>query len=250
MIVRGNKQWRTADPRLPCRVALLIRSRLARLPSCDRFPLSPGATMIPRINFITSSAVIAALCTTACGDGSTSPTQAVPPSIPRFSGGSSGGGGGGTPAPSPTSVVGYSNLGASDSVSTLIGWGLIGLLQTPAGFFADVAERFAPTTSGTIASIRLAVQQTGTGGNGGYSVLVYADNSSAPDSTSCSTGACQGTTLGTLIGTFQGRTIRQVFGATTAGLSTIAVSNGPRLQAGPNFWIKVCRHRRRGSRGA
>lgn len=195
--------------------------------------------MISRINFITSSAVIAALCTTACGDGSTSPTQAVPPSIPRFSGGSSGGGGGGTPAPSPTSVVGYSNLGASDSVSTFIGWGLIGLLQTPAGFFADVAERFAPTTSGTIASIRLAVQQTGTGGNGGYSVLVYADNSSAPDSTSCSTGACQGTTLGTLIGTFQGRTIRQVFGATTAGLSTIAVSNGPRLQAGPNFWIKV-----------
>ncbi len=195
--------------------------------------------MISRINFITSSAVIAALCTTACGDGSTSPTQAVPPSVPRFSGGSSGGGGGGSPAPSPTSVVGYSNLGASDSVSTFIGWGLVGLLQTPAGFFADVAERFAPTTSGTIASIRLAVQQTGTGGNGGYSVLVYADNSSAPDSTSCSTGACQGTTLGTLIGTFQGRTIRQVFGATTAGLSTIAVSNGPRLQAGLNFWIEV-----------
>ena len=197
--------------------------------------------MMSRVKyFSTSSAVVVALLTTACNDAPTRPTQAAPLFVPRLSGGTSGGGGGGgTPAPSPTSVVGYSNLGASDSVPTFIGWGLVGLLQTPAGFFADVAERFAPTASGAIAVIRLAVQQTGTGGNGGYSVFVYADNASAPDSSVCSPGACQGTTIGALIGTFQGRTIRQVFGATTAGLSTITVSNGPKLQAGLNYWIQV-----------
>lgn len=60
-----------------------------------------------------------------------------------------------------------------------------------------------------------------------------------PDSSVCWGDACAGTTIGTLVGTFQGKTAKQASGATTAGLSVISVSNGPRLLAGANYWVKV-----------
>ena len=138
-----------------------------------------------------------------------------------------------------TGVVSYSNFGPTDSVPNFIGWGLVGLLTTPAGFFTDVTERFSPTVSGSLSTIRLALQQTGTGGNGSYTVNLYADNATPPDTSVCWGDACTGTTIGTLIGTFQGKATKQVFGATTAVLSVISVANGPRLQAGVNYWIKV-----------
>jgi uncharacterized repeat protein (TIGR01451 family) len=146
---------------------------------------------------------------------------------------------GGTTNVATTSVVSYTNFGPTDAVSTTIGWGLVGLLTTPAGFFTDVAERFTPTVSGTLASIRLALEQTGTGGNGSYTLYLYADNATPPDTSVCWAGACTGTTIGTLIGTFQGKTSKQVFGATTSTLSVISMSNGPSLLAGANYWIKV-----------
>lgn len=137
------------------------------------------------------------------------------------------------------SVVSYSNFGPTDSVSTFIGWALVGLQTAPAGFFADVAERFTPTVSGSLASVRLALEQTGTGGNGSYTLNLYADNATPPDSSACWAAACAGTTTGTLIGTFQGKTSKQVFGATISTLSVISVSNGPKLVAGANYWFKV-----------
>lgn len=205
--------------------------------------------MTARTRFLLGAATCAALLTTACSDTVTRPSQAAP-SSPRTSGGSGSGGGGisgggggtagggGSTAPT-TGVVSYSNFGPTDVVSTFIGWGLVGTLTTPAGFFSDVAERFSPTVSGSIATIRLALQQTGTGGNGSYTLYLYADNATPPDTSVCWPGACEGTTIGTLIGTFQGKTTKQVFAATTAVLSAISVSNGPRLQAGVNYWFKV-----------
>jgi uncharacterized repeat protein (TIGR01451 family) len=138
-----------------------------------------------------------------------------------------------------TSVVSYSNFGATDSVSTFIGCPLVGLLTTPAGFFTDVAERFSPTASGSLASIRLALQQTGTGGNGSYTVNLYADNAASPDSSVCWADACTGTTMGTLVGTFQGKAAKQVFNVATSTISTVTVANGPKLLAGVNYWLKV-----------
>jgi uncharacterized repeat protein (TIGR01451 family) len=139
----------------------------------------------------------------------------------------------------PTGVVSYSNFGPTDSVSTFIGWALVGLQTIPAGFFTDVAERFSPTVSGSLASIRLALQQTGTGGNGSYTVNLYADNAASPDSSVCWADACTGTTMGTLVGTFQGKAAKQVFNVAISTISTVTVANGPKLLAGVNYWLKV-----------
>jgi len=136
-------------------------------------------------------------------------------------------------------VLSYSNFGPTDSVPNFIGWGLVGLLTTPAGFFTDVTERFSPTVSGSLSSIRLAVEQTGTGGSGSYTVNLYADNATPPDTSVCTGDACAGTTIGILVGTFQGKATKHVFGATTAPLSVISLASGPRLQAGVNYWIRV-----------
>ena len=199
--------------------------------------------MITRTRFIVGAATIAALFTTACSDAVTSPTR-VPQST-TFSaqggvgGGGTSGGGGGTVTAPVTGVVSYANFAPTDTVGTFVGWALVGMLTTPAGFFTDVAERFSPTVSGSVATIRLALQQTGTGGNGSYTLYLYADNATPPDTSICWADACQGTTIGALIGTFQGKTVKQSFGLKAAVLSIINVSNGPRLQAGLNYWFKV-----------
>ena len=129
---------------------------------------------------------------------------------------------GGTAPVNNTAVVSYSNFGATDVVPMFVGWGLTGLQAT--GFFDDFAEQFTPTVSGAMANIRLAIQQTATGGNGSYTVSVYTDNVAAPN------------TIGTLVGTFQGKSVQN---GATSPLSTIAISNGPRLVAGQSYWLKV-----------
>jgi hypothetical protein len=188
--------------------------------------------MSARIRLVPGVVAIVAILASACSDVATSPTRTARPSAPLASGGSGSGGGGipggggvggggGSTAPT-TSVVTYSNFGPTDVIPRFVGWGLTGMQTT--GFFDDFAEQFVPAASGSITSIRLGIQQGGTGGNGSYTLYLYADNATAPN------------TIGTLIATFQGQSAKN--GATSA-LSTINVSNGPRLQAGVNYWFKL-----------
>lgn len=147
-------------------------------------------------------------------------------------GGGGTGGGGGSTVPA-TSVVSYSNLGPTDVIPTLGvgsgGWGLTGSLTSfkfnePVGYFDDLSFQFSPTATGSIASIRLAVQRTVNGGSDGYTVYLYTDNATTPN------------TIGNLVGTFQGRSAKI---DAASPLSAIAVTNGPIIQAGVNYWIKV-----------
>lgn len=180
--------------------------------------------MIARTRSLLGAAAFALLLTTACSETATSPTGISSPAGPRLSGGS-GSGGGGTPAPT-TSVVGYTNFGPAGAIAATEGWGAAGLESTGViGFFEDLSFQFSPTVTGSVTNFKLLVQKSFTNvGSDAYSVLLFADNATAPN------------TIGTLIGTFQGKAAALT---ATSAVSTISTSNGPRLVAGVNYWIRV-----------
>src|ERR1035437_7863136 len=140
-----------------------------------------------------------------------------------FASGGTGGGGGTT---APTSVVSYSNFGPAGATSVFTGWGAAGVESTGVvGYFDDLSFQFSPTVTGSVTNFKLLVQKSFTNvGSDAYAVLLYSDNAATPN------------TIGSLIGTFQGKAA-SLFA--TSALSSISVSNGPVLQAGVNYWIKV-----------
>lgn len=239
MILRGSKQWRTADPRLPCRVALLIRSRLARLPSCDRFPLSSGCNhdFAHQLHhqFRGHRRSVHDRVRRRVHESNASGATIRPP------------------------VLGWvirwrwrrqSRAVAHERGRLFKPWCVrlrvdlhrLGTRRPPPDAGRLLCGRRGAVRADYLRHHRLHPARGPTDRDRRERRLFGARvrrQFVRARFDLCSTGACQGTTLGTLIGTFQGRTIRQVFGATTAGLSTIAVSNGPRLQAGLNFWIEV-----------
>jgi hypothetical protein len=79
--------------------------------------------------------------------------------------------------------------------------------------------------TGNVATIRIPLHQFDTGGNGGFTVSLFTDNSAAPN------------TLGTKIGSFRGQAVRT--GSTSTAIPTVSISNGPQLQAGLLYWIEV-----------
>ena len=186
--------------------------------------------MITRTRFIVGAATIAALFTTACSDAVTSPTRVAQPTT--FSaqggvgggGGIAGGGGGGTVA--TTNVVSYTSFGPAGAVAVTEGWGATGVESTGIiGYYEDLSFQFAPTVSGSVTNLKLLVQKAFTNvGNDAYSVLLFSDNATTPN------------TIGSLIGTFQGKAAA-LFATST--VSKISVSNGPTLLAGVNYWIRI-----------
>jgi hypothetical protein len=184
--------------------------------------------VITRARSLFIATTLAAILTTACGD-STSPTQltGLRASASGGTGGgggiSGGGGGGGT---TTTSVVSYSNFGLPGAISVFEGWGATGVESTDViGYFEDLSFQFSPTASGSITNLKLLVQKSFTNvGSDAYTVLLFTDNAAAPN------------TIGSLIGTFQGKAA-SLFA--TSAVSTISMSNGPVLQAGVNYWIRV-----------
>jgi hypothetical protein len=166
---------------------------------------------------------------TAC-DNATSPTEVALPSGARAAaqggGGTGGGGGGGGGGTTSTSVISYSNFGAPGAVSVFTGWGATGIEATGViGYFEDLTFQFSPTATGSVTNLKLLVQKSFTNiGSDAYTVLLFSDNAAAPN------------TIGSLIGTFQGKAA-SLFA--TSAVSTISTSNGPVLQAGANYWIRV-----------
>jgi hypothetical protein len=171
------------------------------------------------------AATFVALLTTACSDTVTSPlASSSSASLAKGVVGVGGGGGGGTTA--PTSVVSYSNFGAAGAVSVFAGWGATGVESTDViGYFEDLSFQFSPSASGSVTNLKLLVQKSFTQvGSDAYTVLLYTDNAAAPN------------TIGDVIGTFQGKAAALF---ATSAVSTISVSNGPVLQAGVNYWIRI-----------
>jgi hypothetical protein len=148
----------------------------------------------------------------------TLPTVTMAASGSGGGGGGTGGGGGGVTA---TGVVAYSNFGPVDPASTANGWGLTGLQA--GGFFDYFAVQFTPAVSGTASGARLPLHKVDTGGNGQFTIRIFTDNPSSPN------------TLGTLIGSLQG----QSASGTSTTLATASASNGPMLVAGQPYWAEV-----------
>jgi hypothetical protein len=184
--------------------------------------------VITRTRSLLIATTLAAILATACSD-STSPTPLTGPRASAsggtgISGGGGTGGGGGTTA--STSVISYSNFGSVGAISVFEGWGATGVESTNViGYFEDLSFQFSPTASGSITNLKLLVQKSFTNvGSDAYTVLLFTDNAAAPN------------TIGSLIGTFQGKAA-SLFA--TSAVSTISMSNGPVLQAGVNYWIRV-----------
>jgi hypothetical protein len=150
----------------------------------------------------------------------------------RASGGSGSGGGGGTsgggsvPPSSSIGVLAYSNIGPVMPPADGGGYAILGLqpaFTDGTQFFDYVADRFTPTTSGFLSSVRLPIHQYASGGNGQFTLRFFSDDLLVPG------------TLGALIGSYSGQSSK---GPNTAA-SIVNISNGPKLVAGQMYWMEV-----------
>src|SRR5581483_5332487 len=118
-------------------------------------------------------------------------------------GGSGGGGGGGSGGGSAATVVAFNNYGPTQNVDPILGYALTGP-QAVNTNVDNLGMEFSPGVTGTLSSLHLTVSQRDTGGSTRYTIDLYADNTSVPD------------TLGAHLGQYVGQeTSNSVFTPTT-----------------------------------
>jgi hypothetical protein len=171
-------------------------------------------------------AVLAAALLTAIISITSQPVPAHASGGGGTGGGGSSSGGGTVPPSSSIGLLAYSNIGPVMPPADGSGYAILGLQPASTDgtqFFDYLADRFTPTTSGFLSSVRLPIHQYASGGNGQFTLRFFSDDPLVPG------------TLGALIGSYQGQSSK----GTNTAASIVNISNGPKLVAGQMYWMEV-----------